>query len=200
MSQPDNGFKKLFLSTFPVEYPEGYDGPVIPDTWGPENTVNVDPLIDWILTDKLEFFANYLDNIPDLIETRWTWKIYHATDDFEIDGGPIFTSPEIQNKNGFVYQFEEKGHYIARASFRVPAPGLPPPPEVRTTLDIQLDVNGYYQTGGTNRCENGVCEVPKINCMIQPTYLQRLTCQTEQMFNFGLINPSILAFKGMFTS
>lgn len=187
----------IFLSTFPVTYPDGYSGEMIPDTYAP--AVPTDPLIDWWLTDKLVFSARYLNNLG-IANTAWTWKIFPADDNFQITGDPIHTSDEIQGINMFTYTFAEKGKYIARASFRIPAPGLPPPPEVRTTLDIQLNVDGYYQRGGTNHCQDGICNVPVIECAIQPTYLDRLNCKVEQMFNFGLLNPSLIAFRSLLSS
>lgn len=188
---------QIFMANVNVEYPDGYEGDILPDSYAPP--VQTDPLIDWWLTDKLVFSARYLDNLG-IDNTAWTWKIFPADDNFQITGDPIYTSDEIQGINMFTYTFAEKGKYIARASFRIPAPGLPPPPEVRTTLDIQLNVDGYYQRGGTNHCQDGICNVPVIECAIQPTYLDRLNCKVEQMFNFGLLNPSLIAFRSLLSS
>lgn len=170
----------LFIYTDFPNYPDGYEGVIIPDSYAPP--IQTDPLIDWWLTDKLVFNARYLDNLG-IANTSWTWKIFSADDNFQITGDPIYTSDEIQGINMFTYTFAEKGKYIARASFHVPAPGLPPPSEVRTSIDIQLNVDGYYQRGGTNHCQDGICTVPVIDCKILPSIVDRLNCKVEQMIS-----------------
>jgi hypothetical protein len=72
-----------------------------------------------------------------------------------------------------------------------------------TSTTTYLQANGQSITGDTKneQCDvSGFCVDPATICFSQPDFFSTMTCKLNKQMNVGLLNPSISAFKNLFTS
>lgn len=160
---------KIFISTFPTVYPEGYNGELIPDTYEPVPDGGDFP--DFLRTvDRFNIKVIYLKNlaIPEGLvggtNFNINYKLYDEQDNL-IDEQTLAAAPQVQYPNA-TYNFDvtNLGLYkmVATAVKRdAPPPLLSPdiPPTVKPTT-FQILVNGKSYSSSTledNCTADGVC-------------------------------------------
>lgn len=129
-------------------------------------------------------------------------------------------SIKLQDQD-YEYTVEEYGHYRLRATYMVQQcyryPGYPDTPDHCFYVDLgtefsnldftpttkYLNIDGSSYSGDTKNevCDvSGFCQPPEQICYAQEDFFSKMTCRMERQMNFGLLNPSINAFKGLLTN
>lgn len=176
-----------FLSTMPVEYPDGYEGEEVPETVSPPPR-DIAPAIVYTVAD-LHLEAAYLQNVDDRHPyTLVCWRLYNENDD-QIDQ---YCGENPYADRGVLYQydFDVYGTYYLVTSLHAgPPPSAPLPPNVLNTVTT-LIVDGSTYTGVTDstQCsfEDGAyrCEKPLYeDCSIYENMIDAFACHVR---NFGI--------------
>jgi len=187
----------IYYSTYDIQYPSGYVGDTAPE----EPSLPTYPSFGYTLDSDKKLIVNYLRNLDLNIEgnTGYTWRytLYNATEEYEIDGEPLETAYRgiIAPYN---YQFDTIGKYILEIDLQVTPPAALRP-EIKQVV-LKLNANGQFMVGSTDNCAGGICEPPETNCDIYLGGVERMSCMFTKTTNIGVLNPSINAFKGLFSS
>ena len=220
-----------FLSTFDVQYPEGYEGDTIPDSWEPKPVVRPD--FTYQVADKKVTAHDYRQDLPAVTpEEGYTIKGYSVEwslfkcgswdDTTKLCNSPSLKKYGIQLQDeDFTHSVDDYGDYTLEATYMVQEcyryPSYPATPDYCVYLNlstelpdydfdsttIHLHIDGKSFSGDTKdmACDvSGYCEVPVVDCESKETFIDQLTCQFNQQFNVGVLNPSITAFKNLFTA
>lgn len=155
--------------------------------------------IEWILTkcDGFDEHSNICQNPTNI-------KMEHL--------------PQVEQFNYTVSEYgdyELSAQYMLKECYRYPSfPATPDeciyvylgealPDYDHSSTKVQLKIDGSSFTGDTKSmtCDiNGNCSIQPQDCTELEPYINRLKCETEQSFGFGIINPSLMAFRDLFSS
>lgn len=197
---------KTLLSTYPVTYPSGYAGAEVPDTISSKPTLN--PPFSYNVTDKV-VTARYTgpsciedpDNEGVCVPFKLLWNtnngdgIVNEGDDtkyLEYGQEYTFTYPE-NGTYGLFLTYVEKG---------VPYAPLPEYYEY-TVSQAAFEIDGTSFQGNLDTCtvSDGYCIVNTIvYCDDITNWFEQTACKVSNTFDTGLINPSLNAFKSLFTA
>lgn len=202
-----------FVNTFPVVYPSGYQGALIPGAlaqeptdYAPRGSYHMEGLKltgGWCVFDQPDCNLPIV-NAPLIL--NWKIKdsdgnvITSATGQISEDRS-VFT-PELAN---FTYDFQQFGDYTIEAEWSVPIPYITPSDQTwnKTILKIRVDGSTYTSGFDQQDCDNkGVCSsktVIECNSTTQ-TFYNYATCKYNELLNIGFLNPSINKFKNIFTA
>jgi len=190
----ENGGNKLFLSTFPVTYPVGYEGQLVPDSANIKTKLYPD--VEYQVQDK-KLKAIYKKNIPN--GSHVSWMIYKADNDWNTEDNPHFTkiNQPLSSGSVFDYEFEDRGKYTLFIGISTLPPYLPFPDDIEVMPRvIRINIDGTTFSGSTDgeECNDGYCEEisPYEDCSTYGTdIIGGIGCHFR---NFGVLIRIILTF------
>lgn len=196
------GQANLFAN-YPVEYPAGYTGLAVKDSYQAPQIDTISPEIEYTVNNK-KVTLKYKDNIQHQSCPVMNWSYSKQPDPTALDS-QFDKDPD----DPYEVEVAEYGKHIFIADLHVPTPCAPFPadPQVVPML-LTLDIDGSSFTGSTadlvctpNGTDyNGCLPEESISCNEQDSFMDTMTCRFNKSVNMGLINPSINEFKNLFTS
>lgn len=193
----------VFLSTFPIEYPPGYEGEDLPsgeDELKPPAQI---PLFNYSLTRELDLNAFYVGNLD---ETYGTFKmsVQAADNDYQPIGEILDQKTLDHAKQPYKYKLPSQGKYIFTITYVHQVPNALPPdefwPDRKVTFHLEAD--GLFHSGinAPDLCTDGVCTPIPITCSSYADIAGRLNCNLRKTFDTGLVGPSINAIRSLFSA
>lgn len=188
----------IYFTNYKITYPNAYEGEIPPTEPGNGGTY---PEFGYTINSANDIVVNYLRNLDLAItgNTGYTWRyqMFKADPDYNKQGAVIDTKylPLVAPYN---YHFDQHGQYLLEIDLQV-APPAALRPEIKK-ITLKLNVNGQFYGGSTKDCEDGVCQPPETTCDVYLGSIERMTCVFNRTVNIGVLNPTINAFKGIFTS
>lgn len=151
----------LFLSTFPVVYPEGYDGQPVPDSWSPPSGDAICPTYQIIVTAEGLLRVIYQKNITPFLTGINYIVVNETTDDWQTLGVEVMndsTNPAgWTNWSGDVLLAPNQ-HYLIRISHnqQLDSPPWTTNPRVQNVW-VQILYNGSTPyTFTTSGCDSAI--------------------------------------------
>lgn len=155
----------IFLSTFPVEYPDGYDGEIIPDTYVPPEKVELTPEYQYSVNSNGLLSVTYLKNITPFLSGTNYFVLNRTTENWETLGAQIFSesfTPAGWTDKTFE-QLLDPGYYVLRISHSQTFDSNSPWSDKDVWVHdvyIQFFWDGETTfTGTTTGCEGQICNI-----------------------------------------
>jgi len=158
-------FMQVFLSTFPITYPPGYEGQTVPDSFQPPEKVELTPEYQYSVNSNGLLSVTYLKNITPFLSGTNFFVLNKTSDNWETLGPQIFSesfTPAGWTDKTFE-QLLDPGHYVLRIShsqtFDSSSPWTKKDVWVHDVY-IQFFWDGETTfTGTTTGCEGQVCNI-----------------------------------------
>lgn len=197
-SNPSN--YKFFINTYPIKYPEGYEGTRIDNLSLKKNiTPSVHYSVNGLKLDAFLCTKQFQDLCKPMTypwgrDTKFRYEIKHDPTDQK----PIYSSGDLSLADAlhFTYNFENKGKYYLILQYVFP--GIPFPSHDDKynfhvlNLPILIDGSSYFSGTKSQNCENGSCKEysPFKDCS-SLNIIQAIGCHLD---NFGIALKSYLAY------
>lgn len=209
-------------------YPPDYEGIQIREFVGPKTVIA--PEFDYTINNKQISLKHRkdLDKLPPDTWTEFTQDGYQLKGDSYNISWTITTT--INNQTELIHnsqipsgqeltielpeyaEYDISAYYVAESCYYYEGEATPPYcfiayPTDTSEFDYQsknlkILVDGYYKEGSTTElnCLFGFCETPDTNCSLMDDFVDKTVCEMNKQLNFGVINPSITAFRKLFTA
>lgn len=194
---------KLLLSTYPVTYPEDYEGVTIPDSITIKNKLKAGFSYTVNKTGLLQTMFLPTTLPPEFLPPEWRYRVYATDSSYNYkDLTPIdeqLLKPIPNAALPHAFQLPGLGNYVLRITPNYPIPFLPPDELKDFDLRFQINYQGQFIAGNNmsndpdiNSCnEEGMCAVLAENCTVYESVVERFSCQIRKRFNFGILNASM---------
>lgn len=191
---------RFFINTYPITYPDGYDGIRIDNLNKKKNaTPSIHYNVNGLKLDAFLCTKQFQDLCKPMIypwgrDTKFKYEIKHDPSDSK----PIYSSGDLSLADAlhFTYNFENKGkHYLI---LQYVFPGIPFPSHEDKynfhvlNLPILIDGSSYFSGTKAQNCENGSCKdySPFKDCS-SLNIIQSIGCHLD---NFGIALKSYLSY------
>ena len=191
--QPDQSGNstKLFLSTYPVTYPDGYSGIEIPSTFQPGTY----PDFGYTVNNDLQLKILYLQNLDLTNGYKWSYTTYQSDSDWspntEID------SRSLRLNEIYEQQLPAVGNYVVKIHLESPPPLLDRN-DIKN-IELRITATGNYDVGSTvlNDCVDGVCTQ---KACVTGSVFDKMSCKLRNQINVGVLNPTINILVSLYQS
>lgn len=190
----------FFIATDNINY-NGHSG-TIPSVNGPKDDKHPD--FTYTVNDK-DMTAHYTGPScivnPEVEGQCVPFKLFWST----TNGSDVSDSKDLAFGSDYTFTYPHNDTYSVFVKYiplGVPYAGLP---EIYSysTAQAQFIVDGTDFTGDTTTCSvtGDYCVASTVvDCTTIENFFDQITCKMKNQFNVGLINPSINAFKTLFSS
>lgn len=191
---------RFFINTYPITYPDGYDGIRIDNLNKKKNaTPSIHYNVNGLKLDAFLCTKQFQDLCKPMIypwgrDTKFKYEIKHDSSDSK----PIYSSGDLSLADAlhFTYNFENKGKYYLILQYVFP--GIPFPSHEDKynfhvlNLPILIDGSSYFSGTKAQNCENGSCKdySPFKDCS-SLNIIQSIGCHLD---NFGIALKSYLSY------
>lgn len=181
------------LKHYNITIPKTIDGPRQPE-------------FAWNINEKGELFVTYMKNDQKLNSyldyCKARWVINEVSADYKtVFREGVFN--DLVRISIYSYQFEVRGFYNLRITIEcnIHPPLLPYDHSYIYPITFNIPFDGNYHRGSTFRhCDSdNNCAPEPIDCN-QLTGIARTACNMNTHFNFGVLNPSLLAMRSLVSS
>lgn len=189
--QNENYTSQLFLTTYPVVYPEGYSGAQIPSTVQPGTY----PDFGYTVNNDLQLKILYLQNLDISNGYKWSYTIYQSDSDWspniEID------SRSLRLNEIYEQQLPAVGNYVVKIHLESPPPLLDRN-DIKN-IELRITATGNYDVGSTvlNDCVDGVCTQ---KACVTGSVFDKMSCKLRNQINVGVLNPTINILVSLYQS
>ena len=191
---------KFFINTYPITYPEGYEGIRIDSL---NKKKNATPSVSYNVSGlKLDAFlcTKQFQHLCKPMFYPWgrNTKFKYEIKNNPTDEKPVYSSGDLNLSDSlhFTYNFEKKGTYYLILQYvwpGIPFPGLDDEYNFHVlNLPILIDGSSYFSGTKSQNCENGACKEysPFKDCS-SLNIIQAIGCHLD---NFGIALKSYLAY------
>lgn len=179
----------------PINYPTGFEGEEIRDSWSP----TLQPVYSYTVAPDGKINVLFLETLDETYQLTdpTSCKIFETGDTFDLPAPMI---DEHTTSPTYLYSWyttlPDEGYYLLHCEYQ----------NDETDLDVNSAIFEIYWDGqsalyGTNLygCgEENICNSEEFNdpCNSEDLDIsESFNCRITQTFNFGVLNPSITAFK-----
>ncbi|AXH78845.1 MAG: hypothetical protein [Circular genetic element sp.] len=203
--QLDKYSMRPFISTYLIDYPVGYEGQIIPDTWTPPNYEI--PVFDWTVKQTGSLSIRYSQNLDPPPDGKFTLGIWKCADDWK-DGDPCDVQTIYQNMDSAPaatakwegslpppmageYELPSSGNYVAIISHKC-IDGKPCVNKAES-ITFNMDWDGKsFLSGQTSSTENHTKNLQNpvwvaLNNVSTPTYGIQAIIQAPITFAYSLV-------------